>query len=239
MKYAAAPDYQALSELEIMAGASNYNEWIWETIAPYIGNRVLEIGSGIGTFTEFLASKPMIIATDIAPNCIDHLKSRFANSRNVAIHELDIERIDFTEWSNIKLDTVMCINVLEHIENDILALRNIHSILDTGGKLILMVPAFQCVYGTIDKFDGHYRRYSKVEVISKLSTAEFSIVQCHFFNSIGLLAWYYVNRVARSNRTSVTKVRMYDRFVIPFLRRLESILNPPFGQSIIAVSQRS
>ncbi len=234
-----AKDYQALDELKVMSRAVNYNKWIWQTIRPFIGKCIVEVGAGIGTFTDYLADSGMIYATDIAQNCIDALNHRFSGRRNIAIEELDITNgADTDLWIDREVDTIICLNVLEHIEDDVAALKNMNSVLKTGGNIILMVPAFQCAYGTIDRLDGHFRRYSSRGLSSKISMAGLSPEKVRYFNSVGLFAWFYTNKIARNRATSESKVEIYDRHIVPWLSFLEGIIVPPFGQSLIAVGKK-
>jgi SAM-dependent methyltransferase len=222
-----------------MANAKNYNRWIWQILSPHLGKSVLEIGAGIGTFTRYLKDCPKLYATDIADNCVSLLKSEFGAYPNIEIDYFDVTQIISTErWLRREVDTVVCLNVLEHIENDVEALRNIYSVTAEKSSLILMVPAFQFAYGTIDELDGHYRRYSKKDLVKKIRAAGFSICRIQYFNSIGLLAWYYTNRIVRDKSTSPVKAMLYDNYVVPFIRIAERLIEPPFGQSLIAVAEK-
>jgi SAM-dependent methyltransferase len=232
-------NYQALGELEIMSLAVNYNNWIWDTISPFIGENILEIGAGLGTFTDFLKTRSRIYATDIAENCIMALKERFEALSNIKMELFDItQQPVISLWTERKVDTAVCLNVLEHIKDDIGAFKNVNDILAAHGRIILMVPAFQFAYGTIDKLDGHFRRYSKGELSSKLKKTGFRLLKIHYFNSAGLLAWFYTNKVARDNATSVIKVKIYDKYFVPILRTGERMIKPPFGQSLIAIGEK-
>jgi 2-polyprenyl-3-methyl-5-hydroxy-6-metoxy-1,4-benzoquinol methylase len=232
-------DYQALNELEIMAQAQNYNAWIWRTISPYMGNSIIEIGAGIGTFTHYLENKKRVFATDVAQNCIDVLSRLFQDQPCITVEELDITRPpDMQFWIPREVDTIICLNVLEHIDDDIGALKNMKEMIKPGAHIILMVPAFQCAYGTIDKLDGHFRRYSRSELKSKMLQAGLETVRLHYFNSVGLLAWFYTNKIARNRTTSANKVKVYDKYIVPWLRLFEGVVKPPFGQSLIAVGKK-
>lgn len=234
-----AKDYQALDELKVMSRAVNYNKWIWQTIRPFLGKCIVEVGAGIGTFTDYLAESGTIYATDIAQNCIVELNRRFNGRRNITIEEFDITSSpDANLWSGRGVDTIICLNVLEHIEDDVAALRNMNSILKTGGNIILMVPAFQCAYGTIDKLDGHFRRYSSRGLSSRITLASLCPESVRYFNSVGLFAWFYTNKIARNRVTSKSKVEIYDKYIVSWLSLLEGIILPPFGQSLIAVGKK-
>ena len=238
-------DYQALEELKQMAKATNYNLWILEQMKAHLGKRVLEIGAGIGTFTSLLLDRELIIATDVAPNCIAWLNRKFNDLQNVEILKLDIaQRLDFSAGSIGKglpsegVDTVICLNVLEHILDDLFALRNIHRLLKQRGKLVLLVPAFPLLYGSLDRRDGHHRRYTKKVLKSKLIQAGFKIEKFHYFNSLGFFAWFVVNRVIKSKKTTGGKLSFYDKILVPPLRLIERIFSPPFGQSLFSICRK-
>jgi phospholipid N-methyltransferase len=232
-------DYQALNELYIMSHAANYNNWIWKTISQYVGKNVVEIGAGIGTFTKYLIGKERVFATDIAENCINILHRYFDYNKNIIVERFDIsQRPELGLWHQRAIDTLICLNVLEHIEKDVEALIHMKLIIKRGANIILMVPAFQFAYGTIDKLDGHYRRYSRNDIYSKLILAGIRPLSIYYFNSAGLLAWFYSSRLANNTSTSPSKVKIYDRYLVPLLRFFEGKVKPPFGQSLIAIGRR-
>lgn len=230
--------YQALDELNKMSLAIKYNNWILSSISPFIGKSILEIGAGIGTYTENLAERGTVYATDFAVNCVDTLRDRFKNRSNIVIDNLDITvPSDKSTWDSRKIDTVICLNVIEHIEDDTNALRNMASLTTRGAHIIVMVPAFQFAFGTIDRLDGHYRRYSRALLKARFIAAGIKPVRIRYFNSVGLLAWYYTNKIVKNSETSIAKVKIYDNYFVPSLNMIESILPPPFGQSLIAIGR--
>jgi phospholipid N-methyltransferase len=232
-------DYLPINELDIMSHAANYNNWIWKTIKRYVGKNIIEIGAGIGTFTKYLLAKEHVFATDIAQNCIEILHNQFHETSNITIEGFDITRIpDIALWRRRKIDTIICLNVLEHIKDDIKALNHMKAIVKPGANIIIMVPAFQFAYGTIDKLDGHHRRYSIDDIRTKLIKTNIEPINIHYFNSIGLLAWFYTGRVVKNVSTSPSKVKIYDKYFVPWISYLEGLINPPFGQSLIAVGRR-
>jgi SAM-dependent methyltransferase len=230
--------YQALDELKKMALAVNYNSWILDYIGPYIGKSVLEIGAGIGTYTLTLSERGTVYATDFAVNCIEELKNKFKGNDKIVIEGLDITKSpDKSLWAPRKIDTVICLNVIEHIEDDIGALRNMAATTARGAHIIIMVPAFQFAFGTIDILDGHFRRYSRQMMRSRFEAAGIKPVRIRYFNSAGLLAWYYTNKIVKNRETSIGKIKIYDNLFVPILKVCESIIPPSFGQSVIAIGR--
>jgi len=228
-----------IRDLEIMSRAVNYAEWIFSKFRDLLGKRVVEIGAGIGNFTGKFIDKELVIAVDNYKPCIDYIRNRFADNNNIVPFEGSIDSPLILGLSVYLPDTIVCINVLEHVENDIAALKNMFSLLTEGGKLILLVPAFQFLYGTIDHLVGHYRRYNKHEIETKLITAGFDVKSVSYMNCIAPFAWYLNNRILKKEEESLPQVILYDRFVVPWLRKIEQILIPPFGLSIVAVGEKS
>ncbi len=228
--YSADP---VVRDLEVMASAVNYRRWVYGLISGYIGERVVELGAGIGNFTEMLLGRRVVVAVDRHPPCIEYLKRRF--SGRVVTVNLDISGPGLSELSRYRPDTVICLNVLEHLRDDLTVLLGIHRLVEDGGHLILMVPAFSFLYGSIDRLVGHQRRYSRGEVVGKLTRSGFKVKDVFYMNSLGVAGWFLNNRVLRIGGESPRQVRFYDRFVVPWLSRLEAVMRPPFGMSLIGV----
>ena len=228
-----------IRDLEIMSGARNYAEWIFGKFKNFLGNRVVEIGAGIGNFTGKFLDRELVVAVDNYKPCIEYIKNRFADNNNIVPFEESIDSPSILNLSRYIPDTIVCKNVLEHVEDDIAALDNMFSILTEGGKLILLVPAFQFMYGTIDRLVGHYRRYSKRDIETKLVTAGFYVKSISYMNCIAPFGWFLNNRILKKQEESPYQVVFYDRFVVPWLRKNEQIFIPPFGLSLIVVGEKS
>lgn len=228
-----------IRDLEIMSRATNYTDWIFCKFKNFLGKRLVEIGAGIGNFTGKFLDRELVVAVDNYKPCIEYIKNRFADNNNIVPFEESIDSPSILSLSRYSPDTVVCINVLEHVEDDIAALDNMFSILTDGGKLILLVPAFQFMYGTIDRLVGHYRRYSKREIETKLVTTGFYLKSISYMNCIAPLGWFLNNCILKKQEESLSQVIIYDRFVVPWLRKIEQILIPPFGLSLVAVGEKS
>ena len=227
-------DVELDDTLDNLDGADNYASWIYGLMEPYLGREILEVGAGNGTFTEILAARPerRVVATDLSQRSVDVLRRRFARAANVEIIRSDVS-------ANARpgtFDTAVVVNVLEHIEDDNEALRQLSRSLRTGGRLILWVPAFEALYADFDRKVGHFRRYQLAGLKAQLSAAGFEVHQVHYANAIGALAWWAVARVLRRTPTRRSSVVLFDRYVVPVVRYLESKHHPPFGQSIFAVA---
>ena len=221
--------------LRRMQKVSRYNHWMWQQIEGFVGRRVLEVGSGVGNMTRFLLRSERVIATDFSEKYLRILRHLFGEYPHVTIRPLDLSQpIDLGEHGPI--DTVICLNVLEHIERDEEALAAIHGLLAPGGRLILLVPALAALYGSLDRALDHHRRYSRQELLAKLSAAGFQVEKSWFFNLLGVPGWYLNSRILRRTTFPPVQLTLYDMLVPLF--RLESRLQLPIGMSLIAIARR-
>lgn len=222
--------------LKIMAKASWYNLWLYSFVKPYLGNKVLELGSGIGTITELLVgTKRYVTATDIKSIYLKDLKSRFKNKK-VRVVKVDLEK-DGNNLKEAAFDTAVCLNVLEHIKNDQIALKTISQSLVNGGKLLLLVPAHPVLYGSLDINLEHKRRYSKTEIETKLESAGFSIEEIRYLNFFGTFGWFVNSKVLNRKIVSEFQVVMFDKLARLFLE-VEKVIKPPFGLSLFVVAKK-
>src|SRR5229473_928510 len=224
--------------LHALSGAPRFNRWMADTIRPYVGERVLEIGAGIGNLTRALIPRrKRYVATDIDPEHLARLATRFQHRPNLSIRYCDLARPgDFTDLS-ASMDSVVCLNVLEHVEDDLQGLRNIHSVLKTGGRAIILVPHGQEIFGTLDVALGHYRRYSHAELKGKMEQAGFRVEQILDFNRISRPPWYLSGRILKRTTLGSGQMKVFDRFVWLW-RKIDSHLPwPPTSIIAIAVKQ--
>ncbi|MCH8254097.1 MAG: class I SAM-dependent methyltransferase, partial [Gemmatimonadetes bacterium] len=143
-----------------MAEAPAFNRWMFDRLAGWIGSRVLEIGSGIGNMSQFFIDRDQVVLTDTESAYRLVLQAKFGARGNVAVVALSLPHLP-GELSGRRFDTIVCLNVLEHIDDDIGSLEAMYSLLEPAGKLVLLVPAFPGLYGSLDRALGHYRRYTR------------------------------------------------------------------------------
>jgi len=223
--------------LHALSAAPRFNRWMADTIRPFVGDRVLEIGSGIGNLTRALVrGRPRYVATDINPEHMARLKSRFPQRPNLEVHYCDLTNPgDFTPFQN-SMDTVICLNVLEHVDDDAMGLQNIYSILDHGGRAIVLVPEGMSVFGTIDTALGHFRRYSEDELKTKMEKTGFKVEQIVRFNRVSRPAWFVSGRIIKRTALDVNQMRLYDRMVWLW-RKIDPML-PWRPTSIIGIARK-
>lgn len=219
-----------------MSKTENYHKWLISQFSGLIGDRVLDLGAGIGTYTNMLTDRQLVVAVDREPECTEYLKSRFNNAGNVFVFHADLETESLIPLKFCLIDTIICFNVLEHIQDDCLLLKRLNYLLEPQGRLLLIVPAYQALYGSIDEAVGHYRRYSKKELLKKLEEAGFVIEKVSRMNSLAVPGWFLVNRILKKKEQSPAMVLAYDRLVIPALSKLEKLIPPPFGLSLAVVA---
>ena len=220
-----------------MAGMSRYNAWLWEQIAPFTGQRVLEVGAGIGTMTRHLLNKELILSTDFEPVYLDRLREAFGQYPNVMVHPLNLDDRIPPWLPTQRVDTVLCVNVLEHVEDDEASLQHFFSLLPSGGRVVLIVPALSRLYGTIDQAIGHYRRYEHTDIVHKLQRAGFQVEKTRFFNVLGIPGWYLNSRVLKRQSVPRFQARVND-FLVPLLR-FEKHCSLPWGMSLLAVGRKT
>jgi SAM-dependent methyltransferase len=231
-----AADAELASTLDNLDDADNYAGWIFELIEPHLGDEVLEVGAGHGTFTEMLAGRAKrVVASDISDRCVGRLRDRFSGDPSV---EVLLGSIDSAAAYG-PFDSVILINVLEHIEDDHGALREMAgSLLKPGGRTVLWVPAFPFLFSDFDRRIGHYRRYSLPGLRKQLADAGYDMQDIRYVNTVGAVAWLVLARLLRRTPTTGTPVKIFDKYFVPVLKRIERRWRPPFGQSILAVAAR-
>ena len=226
------------TELDAVAEATNYYRWIIDSFAGALGERIVEAGAGIGTVSDLVlrraAPKEMLLV-EPAENNIPNLRRRFDGDPRVRIYHGYLEDVG----DSVTADTVIAVKVMEHVESDAEFLRAARLTLARDGALLLLVPAVPAIYGSLDKAFDHYRRYTRSGLENSLLTAGFRIETLHYLNFVGIAAWFISGRILHRTTLGRAQVRFYDRWVIPWLRRIESRIHPPVGQSLLAIARKS
>jgi glycosyltransferase involved in cell wall biosynthesis len=225
--------YQTLQRMKKLG---RYNQWIFSKFKPFLGRRVLEIGSGIGNITKFLLDRDLIIATDVEPKYINLLENTFGKYRKFVIEKLDISGSNTERYRSYHIDSVICFNVLEHIKEDEKALKNIFNLLEPKGRLLLLVPSYRWLYGSLDRHLDHQRRYGGKELKKKLEAEGFKVILLKHFNRIGILGWFLNGKILMRKKLPSFQLRIYNLLVPLF--KLEELFPLPFGTSLIAIAER-
>ncbi len=210
---------------------------LFEQIQPFLGRRVLEVGAGHGNLIPHLLDRDLVVATDVDPGSISEIQRRFAKYPNVVSKIYDITHPSAVELHVHECDTVVALNILEHVDDDCAAIRNVTQILVPGGRAIIIVPAFQALYGTMDASIGHYRRYSKSDLASRLGEAGLRVEKQSYFNVLGMIGWFVNGKFLRQTVAPSSQLRLFNS-IYPLVRRLESLLPSMAGLSLVSISRK-
>jgi glycosyltransferase involved in cell wall biosynthesis len=223
--------------LHALSKAPRFNRWMGETIRPYVGQRVLEIGAGIGNLTRVLIPRvKCYVAADIDEEHMARLSTRFQHRHNLHVRRCDLANAaDFADFP-ASMDTVVCLNVLEHVEDDMGALSHIFSALAKGGRAIVLVPHGQEIFGTLDVALGHYRRYSHRELREKMERVGFKVEKILDFNRVSRPGWYVTGRILKRTTLGAMQMALFDQLVWLWRRIDQRLPWPP--TSIIAIAAK-
>ena len=224
--------------LDAFSVTSHFNLWMADTIRPFVGQRVLEIGAGMGNLTRYLSRRRQrYVATDLDAEHLVRLRNRLRHRPKLETAILDLSRPqDFLPFANA-MDTVICLNVLEHLEDDLACLGNIHSALSPGGRAIILVPEGQNLFGQMDVVLGHFRRYSREQLRARMEEAGFSVETILNFNRVSRPAWFVSSRLLRRSRLGRFQLKLFDKMVWLW-RRIDRFI-PWKPTSIIAIGRKS
>jgi glycosyltransferase involved in cell wall biosynthesis len=213
-----------------------FNRWMGEAVAENAGSRVLEIGAGIGNITDWLLPRDFYLASDINPHYLDYLRNSALGKPYLTVARLDLEdEACFEPWVG-RFDTVVCLNVLEHVRDPLRSLRNIHRALEPGGKLLLYVPQGPWLYSSLDEVLGHRCRYTEAQLRRELESTGFEVLSCRPFNRAGVPGWWWNGKVLRRRNFSRVQLKIFD-LMVPLLRRVDAFLPLP-AMGLMAVARR-
>ena len=211
-----------------------YRRYQYDLIAPHCGRTILEVGAGLGEFAEQFDDVDRLVLTDVDPGAVDLMARRFAGRPEVQTRTL---ALGVAPELDEPVDSVVAINVLEHIEDDAGALRSLATAVKPGGSIVLWVPGYQQLYGEFDRKVGHVRRYTPSTLASAVRRAGLDVELVKPVNLLGGIAWWLTVRRGGSTSPDSKLVAVFDRFVVPVTRALERVVRPPFGQSVLCVAR--
>lgn len=220
--------------LESMCQATWYNRWLVKEFAGFLKNDILEVGCGIGNFTDYLTKFGNVWAIDINREYVEKTEMLLAGKAEVGVGDIEKGKYFFKDK---KFDSIVCLNVLEHIKNDNAAIENLYKLLKTGGKLILLVPAHQFLFSEIDRALNHFRRYNKQSIQKQMENTGFEIYKIRRINFLGALGWFLAGSLLRKAIVKKLDIKIFD-FVAPLFLSLENFIEPAIGTSILIVAQK-
>ena len=224
--------------LNNITGTPQYVSWLTSLLRPYVRDNVLELGAGIGNITaRVMGKRSHYIASEKDPLYLHALRNRFLRTPNVSVQQLDpASPADFAPLREA-VDTVLCLNVLEYVDDPATTIRAIHETLQIGGVLLVLVPQGRGLFGSIDKTLGHKRRFQADELGTLLEESGFEITRWIQLNKIGTPAWWLYGRVLKSRHINKITLKLFDKSVWVW-RWIEPLL-PWRGLTLIAVARRS
>ena len=228
-----------IETLRRMMSVDRYNQWIFQRLAEYAGGRTLEVGCGIGNMTPmFLESAESMTCMDVQPESVAVMAAEFGSDPRIRAVTGDISDPDCLQDVGTECyDTAVCINVLEHIEQDAQALDNMRKALVIGGHALLFVPAGQYLFSRLDSAVGHYRRYSAEGLESAVSGQGFEIVQLFHMNVAGIPGWFLSGKILQREVPPRGLLKAFN-WLTPALIRAEEIVKPSFGLSLVCAARR-
>jgi SAM-dependent methyltransferase len=214
--------------------APNYLSWVAELCRVHLGHRVLEVGAGLGAITARYEQGREVVANDVSAPCVRALRKRFADHPNVSVEDRDLRVLEL----DARFDSVLMVNVLEHIADDVEALRGLSQLLVPGGDVVVYVPALNGLYGALDEKVGHYRRYSVWRLREVFREAGLQPVELRWVNCLAIPAWAAFSRGDVDDRQRSGKLlSLWDRTAVPAARFLEAQVRMPIGLNVLGVGR--
>lgn len=221
-----------------VAASGSYFRWQAQLVSGYVGERIADIGCGLGSFADIYSQKEIFLAIDSDESVREELKKKNNTGNFVMAESGDIcDDKSVQELITNRIDTVICFNTLEHIADDRRAVVNIVKGVKEGGHICIIVPALQFIYGTLDLFDGHYRRYSKKELLKLVENLPVNVEMLHYMNMIGSFGWFLKGRVLREKEYRSENFKI-NSALVPVISVLERWVRPPFGLSLVFVLRK-
>ena len=225
-------------DLRQMERAVNYQAWQFRRVEPFLGRRVLEVGGGIGNFTPQLAGDGRTVVS-LEPNgyCFGQREGKTRDLGNVRPLRATVETMDEVLDADERFDSVVLMNVLEHIRDDRAVLMALRERLAPGGRIVVLVPAGQWAFGPTDERLGHYRRYDKARSRKLFEEAGLGVGFMRYYNFVGIWGWWWNAKMGKREGQSDAQIRLFDRGIVPILCMVERFIRPPVGQSILIVGE--
>ncbi len=220
--------------LESMSQAVWYNRWTVSKFEKYLKGKILEVGCGIGNFTKLLIGYGEVFAIDIDKHHVAAATRTVKAKANIEYGDIENSKHFF---NGQKFDTIICLNVLEHIKDDQKTLKNLYSLLKEGGNLILLVPAHDFLFGEIDKSIGHYRRYNKRKLLQFMTELGYKIIRGRTINMLGAIGWWFSAKLLSNSKVDKNKVKLFN-MLAPIVLPVEDFLEPPIGTSVLVIAQK-
>ncbi len=235
------------NELQTLRSLTNYHAWIFEELRPFLGAHLVEIGGGLGAFAAVLAREHILRRGGASLEVFEPDAALFA-ALNEFLHEQFVPLMQAGRLRTVqgefrsapqRYDTIILVNVLEHIEDDGRLLDSIYESLTPQGTLIVYVPALSWLFSPLDRDVGHFRRYDMPRLRRLFESSRFEIVKAIYMDMAGIVPWYLLNVLCRSRTINPGLARLYDRWGIPVIRALERCTGAPLGKNILMIGRKA
>jgi len=228
-------------QLEDADRANKFTDWMYSEIKPFLAGSILEVGSGIGTYSKKIAKDftcNQKVFSDFDHEYVGILKNKFEQNETVSVIHLDLTKPENSSIKENSFDSIFALNVLEHIEDDISAIENIYEFLRPNGTFVMLVPAHKFLYNCMDEAAGHHRRYSKKIVLEKIKKTNFKLKKLYYFNFLSIFGWYINGSLSKKSVANENALGLFNK-IVPLAKFLEKyILNKKMGISVIAVMEK-
>jgi SAM-dependent methyltransferase len=224
-------------ELVATAHARAYNRWIMDFLREHLGHVIVEVGAGTGSYThQLLTTSPQrIISIEPSSYLFPELQRSLGKHERVELHHGTLG--DVAERLAGQADSVVYVNVLEHIDDDAAEIRDAAKVLRPGGALCVFVPALPWLSSRFDHEVGHHRRYTRKQIVEIITASGLRVTEARYFDMLGIAVWFIAMRILRM-RMGVGRVRFYDSVLVPFGRILDRVAGPPLGKSLVVIARR-
>lgn len=218
--------------------AGPYFEWQIRQFLPYLGKRVADIGCGLGNFTPFLKDRELYLGLEPDPELQREFTEHFSSPNIRLARQGDITFPETaSEIESHQIDSIICINVLEHIKEDQFAFSNMVKGVFPGGYICLLVPALPWLYGTLDEMDGHYRRYTKKTLLCLAQQEKVEVVKIYYSNLIGVLGWFLKGKILKEKTHGDENFTLMNK-LLPLVSFIEDRIKPPLGMSLVMILKK-
>jgi SAM-dependent methyltransferase len=221
-----------------MVAAKRYFAWQWRLLQPMLGKRVIEAGCGTGSFTVHLVDLEEVLAVDTSAEMVNRTRMRLAEATNISVERMNVASPEFPGTWRGKADSCVALNLLEHVDDDAAAVRQMGLSLRPGGKLVIFVPAVPALYGPVDANLGHVRRYTRARLTMLAEAGGLTLESIRRVNLIGFFGWWANAKVFRVSELPAAQIRFFDAWIVPIAERMERWFEPPIGQSLLLIARK-
>jgi len=222
------------TSLVLLREQYNYNHWIYSNLRPFVRGRICDVGCGIGNITQFLLNHDQIVGIEPSADSFREAQAFFSNHLNVRLVNAFLSDVPQEVAPDGSFDTVLCVNVLCEIEDEVAALRDMRRLCRPGGSVVVLAAAHMGLYGALDRAYGFHRRHSRRSMRLSFEAAGLRPTTAFYMNALGFFGWWWHSRVLKRRQISTGSTQFFERLV-PFLQTLERVVRPPFGQSLVMV----